>query len=380
MTDLPPSSLDDAAIVLFGLGALGSLVVRSLTLDHPRLRIVAAVDRAPDKAGRKLGELYPDLREGRDVRVAATLEEALQGLAAKPDLLIHMTESKPAAIEDQLAAPLARGLDVISASEAMWHPLLRFPDVAARLDALARTHGVTITGCGINPGFVYDSLPLLLARTTGAVRSIVITRTIDVTGTGPGDIEHVGYGLTPAEFEAGIKSGRIVGHMGAPESVAVMAERLGLPLDRIEEEWATEAADTPVDSGTELLGMIAPGRVVGITQYCRGFAGAREVVSTRLQMYYRPERFGLEEADTITIDGSLPVRMKIQPAIASLFGAANVITSTIRNVIEAPPGLVNGLDLPIAGARRGGWTNTVDPVRGDTPGRTWIVAKPRTGS
>lgn len=376
MTDKPQPP-DDAEIVLFGLGALGSLVIRSLTLDYPRIRVVAAIDHATDKVGRSLGELYPDLLDGREVRVAATLQAALQGLARTPDLLLHMTESKPAAIEAQLTEPLERGLNVISASEALWHPLLRYPEMSARLDTLARAHRVTITGCGINPGFVYDSLPLLLSRTTGAVRSIAITRTIDVTGTGPGDIEHVGYGLTLAEFEAGIAAGRIVGHMGAPESVAMLAERLAIPLDRIEEQWDTEAAVFEVDSGTPLLGMIQPGRVIGITQYCRGFDRDREVISTRLQMYYQPERFGLEEADTIVMDGSLPVNVTIRPALASLFGAANVIVSAVSNVVDAPPGLVNVLDLPIAGARRGGWTNVVDPAKPGSPRGLWIAAQPR---
>ncbi|MDQ0393145.1 NAD(P)H-dependent amine dehydrogenase family protein [Labrys monachus] len=372
----PEPSSRATTIVLFGLGAMGSLVIRCLMLDHPRLRVVGAVDHAPEKVGRRLGDLYAGLDNGADVAVARTLDECLAALPEIPDLLLHMTESGLDVIEEQLMAPLRRGINVVSASEAMWHPLLRFPQISQRLDAAAKAGGVTITGCGINPGFVYDSLPLLLSRATGAVRSIRITRTIDVTGTGPGDIEHVGYGLTLAEFEAGIAAGRIVGHMGAPESVAMLAERLDMPLDRIEEHWDTEAADFPVESGSEALGMIEPGRVIGITQYCRGFAGSREIISTRLQMYYQPERFGLVEADEIVIDGSLPIHMTIKPALASLFGAANVIVSAVQNVVDAAPGLVNVLDLPVAGARRAGWQAILDPAKSGRPGKVWIARQP----
>ena len=37
-------------------------------------------------------------------------------------------------------------------------------DVATRLDAAARRNGVSICGTGINPGFSFDTLPLVLAR------------------------------------------------------------------------------------------------------------------------------------------------------------------------------------------------------------------------
>ena len=118
-----------------------------------------------------------------------------------------------------------------------------------------------------------------------------------MTGTGPGDIDHVGYALWPREFEEKIASGRIVGHMGMPESIAAIAERLGLAIDRVEEKWETEVADFPVDSGTPSLGMIEPGRVIGITQTGLGLSGEETVIRMSLIMYYDPERFGIAAAD-----------------------------------------------------------------------------------
>ena len=107
--------------------------------------------------------------------------------------------------------------------------------------------------------FSFDSVPLLLARATSGVRRVTITRAIDVTGTGPGDIDHVGYALWPDEFEQKIAAGRIEGHMGMPESIAAVAERLNIVIDRVEESWSTAVADFPVDSGTESLGTIETG-------------------------------------------------------------------------------------------------------------------------
>jgi 4-hydroxy-tetrahydrodipicolinate reductase len=200
-----------------------------------------------------------------------------------------------------------------------------------------------------------DAVPRLLARATSDVRAIRLSRLIDVTGTGPGDIRHVGYGLTEAAFRAGIAAGRIHGHIGLPESRACIAERLDMPLDRVEESWETTLATQPTDSGTVELGMIQPGHVVGIAQQAIGFAGDLPIITARLTMVYRPLDLGMEEADIIEIDGAHAIRASLRPAAVSLFGAANVLVNAVPDVADAPPGLLNVLDLPIAGARRGGW-------------------------
>lgn len=337
-------------IILYGCGALGTRLLRVLEADYPAITVVGAIDTAPRIAGQTLGAACNSTRFA-SVRIHDSLSNCLSALPARPAALVHMTESKPERIEGQLAEGLTAGLNVISAAESMYYPWLRFPDFSSRLDALARAKGVSLTGMGINPGYSYDAVPLLLARATSAVSSVRIRRTIDVTGTGPGDIEHVGYGLTPEEFRAGVDRGDIVGHMGAPESLALLAEYLNLDIDLITERWDLETADTAVDSGDPVLGIIPPGRVVGITQFAEGHCGNDLVIQTRLSMYYRPEMFGLTECDEIEIEGAMPVRMRIEPAVQSLFGASNVLASTVLLAIDAAPGLVNGLDLPVVGRR-----------------------------
>jgi 4-hydroxy-tetrahydrodipicolinate reductase len=358
------------AVILYGLGALGSLVIDCLKTGYPLLRVVGAVDRARHLAGRRLADLYPDFAGAGNVVVQPTLAECVAALPDRADIVYHMTESVLAHIEGQLTEALEAGLNVISASEAMFHPALRFPDAAERLDAAARRGRASITGVGINPGFSFDSVPLMLARATSGVRRVAITRTIDVTGTGPGDIDHVGYALPPEEFREKIASGRIVGHMGMPESIAAVAERLNLEIDRVEESWDTETAGFPVDSGTPSLGMIDPGRVIGISQTGAGFRGSTEVVTMRLVMYYQPERFGLEPADTIEIEGAHHIRASLRPAALSLFGAANTVVNATHDVVAAPAGLVSALDFSIAGARRGGFRYRADLSR---PPRAGVV-------
>jgi 4-hydroxy-tetrahydrodipicolinate reductase len=354
-------------VVLFGVGAMGGRLLRVLEADYPGVAIVAAVDSDPAKAGRTLAEVTGQARFG-GVRIAGDLATALAGLARKPDVLVHMTESKPHLIKGQLLAALAAGLNVVSAAESMFYPGLRHGAFAAELDRAARDNGVSITGTGINPGFSYDVLPLVLARGTSAVERLTIHRCIDVTGTGPGDIEHVGYGLTPEEFNRRVADGRVEGHMGAPESLIRIADRLNLEIDEITEAWDLETASFEVDSGDPTLGVLPPGRVIGITQRARALHRGREVMRTSLAMYYQPEKFGLVEEDRIEIDGAMPVRMSIKPAMQSLFGAANIVANSIVPLAEAAPGLVSPLDLPTGGAERALARYVVDGSRQPRPG------------
>lgn len=353
--------------VLFGVGAMGGRLLRVLEADYPCVEIVAAVDADAAKIGRTLADVTGYQRFG-SVKIVGDLASALAGTSGKPDVLVHMTESKPHLIKEQLLDALNAGLNVVSAAESMFYPGLRYGEFAEALDSVARANGVSITGTGINPGFSYDVLPLVLARGTSAVKRLTIHRCIDVTGTGPGDIEHVGYGLTPEEFNRRIANGRVEGHMGAPESLIRIADALNLEIDEITEAWDLETADFEVDSGDPTLGILPPGRVIGITQRARALRQGGEVLSTSLAMYYQPEKFNLVEEDRIEIDGAMPVKMSIKPAMQSLFGAANIMANTIVPLAEAEPGLVSPLDLPTGGTVRGVSRYAVDPSRQAKPG------------
>lgn len=361
-------------VILFGVGAMGGRLLRVLEADYPGIEVVAAVDTDAAKVGRTLADVTGQKRFG-NVTIAADLASALAALPAKPDVLVHATESKPHLIKQQLLDILNAGLNVVSAAESMFYPGLRYADFTAELDAAARANGVSITGTGINPGFSYDVLPLVLARGTSAVETLTIHRCIDVTGTGPGDIEHVGYGLTPEEFNIRIADGRIQGHMGAPESLATIADHLNLEIDEITEAWDLETADFEVDSGDPTLGILPPGRVIGITQHARALSKGREVMRTSLAMYYQPERFNLIEEDRIDITGAMQVSMSIKPAMQSLFGAANIMANTIVPLADAAPGLLSPLDLPTAGTLRAGSRYVVDPARTAKPGYLPLTRK-----
>ena len=363
-----------ARIILWGLGALGSRVVRAFGAGVDDLEIAGAVDHDPRLAGRTLAAAFPDAG-APPVPIHADLPSCLAALETPAQVLFHMTESHVPAIQSQLEQAMGAGLDVISASEGMFHPGLRFPAVASALHECAVANGVSIVGCGINPGFIFDSLVLVLGRVTTAVTGVTASRVIDVTGTGLHDIDHVGFGLPTDEFEAKLATGRIVGHMSMPESIAALGERFGLRIERIEERWEAHTSEEPVDSASD-LGTIEPGRVVGISQHGRGFVGDEAVIRMNLLMFYRPERFGHEQTDDIVIEGTHRVHATLSPAAVSIQGAGLMIMNAVHDVIAAPPGLRSVLDFSMGGRCRGGFRLALDPARPPVPGTTWLVRRP----
>ena len=362
-------------VVLWGLGALGSRVVNSFAAGVQDLEIVGAIDHDPRLTNRSLADAFPKPLVP-DIKIHSSLSSCLAEMEKPADVLFHMTESHVPTIQRQLEEAMQAGLNVISASEGMFHPGLRFPEVARDLHDCALENGVSVVGCGINPGFVFDSLVLVLGRVTTAVTSISVARVVDVTGTGPHDIDHVGFGLPTDEFEAKLKTGRIVGHMSMPESIAILAERFGLLVDRIEESWKAHTIDEPVESGSD-LGTIEPGHVVGITQTGVGFAGDSAAVRMKLEMYYGPERFGHEQADDIVIEGAHRIHAALTPAAVSIQGAGIMIMNAVHDVVAASPGLCSVVDFSMGGRRRGGFDLVLDPEKERSHSTTWLT--PRYG-
>ena len=359
-----------ARVILWGIGALGSRVLREFARGIVDIEVAGVVDHDPRFSGKRLVDVFPETN--LDLTVHADLPSCVAALSTPADVVYHMTESYVPAIQAQLEQAMSLGLNVISASEGMFHPALRFPDNARALDAAAQRHGVSLVGCGINPGFVFDTLILVLARVTASVRRVEVSRVVDVTGTGLHDIDHVGFGLPVKEFEEKLSVGRVVGHMGMPESIAAVAERLGLAVDRIEESWRTHFSDGPTESGSD-LGIIPAGHVTGIAQHGVGYAADEPVITMKLMMFYEPERFGQRQTDEVVIEGSHRIHASLTPSAVSIQGAGLMIINATHDVVAAAPGLRNVLDFTMGGRRRAGFSLVVDPAREPQPRTTWLV-------
>lgn len=307
------------AVVSYGLGPIGAGIA-GLALDRG-YRIVSAVDISPDKAGRDLGTLLGRAELG--VTVTADVAAAL---ACKPKVVLHSTQSHMPQVMPQLLACIEAGACVVSTCEELAFPWHQRAAEAKRLDDAAKAHGVAVVGVGVNPGFVMDLLPIVLTAPCRAVRSIRVTRVVDAGLRRKPLQRKVGDGLDRATFEKGVAEGRI-GHVGLPESVAMIADALAWPLDSIRETIE------PVMEGTT---------VRGLHQVANGLRAGEAVISLDLTMAVGAQN----PRDSVTIDGEPPIVMTVEGGIHGDVATCAISVNVIPMVLAAPPGLTAVHRLP----------------------------------
>ena len=180
--------------IIWGAGNLGRALARTMAATRA-FEVVAVVETDPSARGRRLSDLVPGLRF--DAPIHPTIADCA---SLGPATVFHATTSAPGPVMQQVLAAIDAGHSVISAAEWLFHPWLRFGGQAAALDAAARAANVRVLGCGINPGFCFETLPILLARTLHGITGLDIRRVSDASGVGPSDFAHLGFGLPEEAF------------------------------------------------------------------------------------------------------------------------------------------------------------------------------------
>jgi 4-hydroxy-tetrahydrodipicolinate reductase len=321
-------------VVCYGLGPIGIGIAR-LALARAGIDVVGAIDMDPQKIGQSLGVLAGG--PASDVLVSGDAAATLR--AAKPDVVLHATSSSLAKVADQLVGIAESGAHVVSTCEELAYPWTAQPQLAAELDAAARRAGVTLLGTGVNPGYAMDALPLMLTAPCAEVRAVRVRRVVDAAMRRGPLQRKVGAGLTPAEFAARVADGS-VRHVGLPESLHMLATRLGWQLDKMDDSIAAVLADAPIV--TEFV-QVAAGQVAGVRQIARGFVAGREVLNLELQMYVGAP----DPCDSVEIDGDPPVRMTIDGGLHGDIATAAIVVNAASSVVRAAPGLASMAEVPL---------------------------------
>ncbi|MCG4587150.1 NADP-binding protein, partial [Anaerosalibacter bizertensis] len=115
-------------------------------------------------------------------------------------------------------------------AEEMAYPQAQEPELAAKLNEIARENGVTILGTGINPGLIMDLLVVALTGACIDVDHIKAERVNNLSPFGPAVMSEQGVGITEEEFNSRVKDGSLAGHVGFPESVNMISDALGWKL------------------------------------------------------------------------------------------------------------------------------------------------------
>ena len=309
-----------AKVVLCGLGAIGTEVLNYLL--ERRHEVVGVVDSAPEKAGRTVAEIT-GLPLG--IVVQPSLGSVQLGDA---EVAVFTTRSRISDMQADILKAAQAGLDVVTTSEEMAFPEHAGVDAAHEMDTRAKEKGVTIVGVGVNPGFVMDWVPAVVASASKSPTSIHIVRSVDVSRRRRQLQSKTGVGLSRAKFDKDIAEGNL-GHVGLVESAHLIALSLGRELTEIKH------GVYPVMGSEDY--------VMGVRQYVEGRAGACQI-RLDLEMTMTSADF-----DVVEVRGDPSLKLRFEKGVFGDSATVALTVHAVERVGKARPGLITILDLPISG-------------------------------
>ena len=322
----------------FGLGPIGAAIAKQVA-TRPGFKIVGAIDIDPAKIGRDLGDVV-GLPKRIGVKISGDAAKALK--SAKPDVVVLCTSSSIKKVLPQIEEILKTKTAIVSTTEELSYPSYTHVRQARQIHALAKKAKVAVLGCGVNPGFAMDALPIALTAVCERVDRIVVNRVQDARVRRLPFQQKIGAGLTTEQFQKKVDDGS-VRHVGLTESIAMIADAMGWRLDRITDDIQPKLAQVTISS--EFLA-VDPGYVCGIIQDGVGYRKNEPVIhALHMEAVPRrlPESFDLRP----DIEGSPNLSSKVVGGIHGDVATASIVVNSIPKVLSAAPGLHTMRDLAL---------------------------------
>lgn len=335
--------MEQIKIAIIGLGAMGSGIAK-LALEKSIFKMVGAIDIRPEAKGKDLGD-FLEINKKTGVLISDKVETILD--SSKVDLIFHAVNSFTKDVFPQLKQILENKINCLTIAEEMAYPEVQSPELAAKLDEIAKANGVSIMGTGVNPGFVLDQFVINLTGVCNDVKKIEASRINDLSPFGDTVMRTQGVGVSVEEFNKGIADGSIVGHVGFPESIEMIADALGWKLDEIKQ------TREPIVSNTHRktkYAEVQPGMVAGCRHIGIGIMNGEEVIVLEHPQQILPEKENIETGDYVKIYGTPDLNVAISPEIPGGIGTIGIAVNMMPHLFKASPGLKRMIDLPTPSA------------------------------
>jgi 4-hydroxy-tetrahydrodipicolinate reductase len=347
-------------VVQWSTGNVGRNAIAGIDA-RPDLELVGVWVSSPDKVGKDAGELAG---LGRTLGVAAT-DDAEALLAMKPDCVVHtaMADTRLMEAIEDLKTILRAGVNVVSSSPVF----LQYPDGVVPADVsdpvreAAEQGGASLWVNGIDPGFANDWLPLVV---TGISERIDEVRCLEILNYNTYDqgtvlFDIMGFGRPLDDIPMLLQPGILTMAWGSV--VRQIAAGLDVELDSVEEWYERLPAPEKFDVDS---GPIEEGTAAALHFEVRGMRGGRAVIVlehvTRLRDDLAPEwpqpaghgcyRVVVSGEPNYTVDLQL-LGSDGDHNTAGLKATAMRLVNAVPAVVEARPGLLTALDLPLITGR-----------------------------
>lgn len=300
---------------------------------------MAAYSRNPRFVGQDLGLLAGIRPLG--LVIAGDRAAALEQPA---EVLVVATTSFLKEVAGDLEAGIARGINVITTAEEAAFPWLTDAQLTDHLDRLAKERKVSVLGVGLNPGFIFDALLLTATGVAWDVQRIRVRRVVDISRFSAAIQRRIGIGFSTSEFDHGVRSGSITGHIGFPQTFALLSKCLGRTLSHIEKSF--EPLIAARECSNEHL-RVQAGQTAGFIQRVTGFVNDVPWLEAEFVAHIDPESAGFVAEDRISFEGYNSINLVISPGCNPQRGSAAMIANCIPRVVEARPGVITVADLTL---------------------------------
>ncbi|MCT4507546.1 MAG: 2,4-diaminopentanoate dehydrogenase [Tepidibacter sp.] len=340
--------MENIRVGIWGFGAMGSGMA-SMLLKKEGVEIVAVCDKHEDRIGKDVYEvLGVDRKDKKEIIIKSNEEEAFTEKCA--DVVLLATDSFTKGAFDKIKFVIERKMNVISTAEEMAYPDAQEPELAKKIDKIAKENHVSVLGTGINPGFVLDLLILALTGTCESVDYIKASRVNDLSPFGHAVMVEQGVGVTPEDFEKGVKDGSIAGHVGFPESIKMITDGIGWDLEKVDQTRQSIVSNVYRQSK---YAEVEAGNVAGCKQCGYGYVDGDIKVEMEHPQQILPHLEGVDTGDYVQIKGVPDISLQIKPEIPGGIGTIAMCVNSIPHVINARPGLKTMLDIPVPRAIMG---------------------------
>jgi hypothetical protein len=349
-------------VVEWSTGTVGRHAIAGIDA-RPDLELVGVWVSSQEKAGKDAGELAG---LGRDLGVVATNDrEAL--LALEPDCIVHTAMSDDRMFEaiDDLVAFLEAGVNVVSSGPVV----LQYPrgvmpgDLLERIEKAGLQGGASLHVNGIDPGWANDVLPLAITSLSQRIDEVRCFEIADYsTYYQPVVMSEIfGFGKpvdeVPMLFQPGILSmawGSVVRQIAAGLDV-VLDEPLNEQVERVPADRSFDTASCHIEAGTtaacrfQVIGKVAGEPRIVLEHVTR---------TNPAQMPEWPQPTGGAGCYRVQVTGEPMMTVDFahhgehgDHNVSGMITTAMRLVNSVAAVVDAPPGLVTALDLPLVTGR-----------------------------
>lgn len=330
-------------VIQYGFGFIGQKAVTTM-LKRKDIEVVGVIDVKDDYINKDIAEIL-GLAKSTGIIVNNNVQDTIKNV--KADIVTNATVTYLGKVYEEIEPFIREGINVSSISEELAYPWIRQPEIAKKIDAIAKENHVTVTSSGVNPGFIMDLVPLTFASGCLRVDKIVVKRVVDFGIYSPTRGTRR-FGVSAEQFRQGVKNKTIPLHTGLIESMTMISETLGWKLDNITDNWepmiSKSTRKTPWYT-------VEPGTICGFKHLGLGTVDGEIRISMEIYCLVHPnsQEDGVGPGDTVMIYGepNIAVQTNGGPSERGDLCTASRLINIVPSVVDAKPGLLAVKDLPI---------------------------------